>query len=160
MKNLLFISMFALVSCLTQKFTPEFYPGPHSIVYKTKADYSVNVPVMLNDEKTMVLSYPAKEDVKRGDNFQYPMKLKNDWLLDTRGINQNVAFLSLTYEQYYNLTEIPAPDQLYTMIIDKNPLTAMCDCGIKSVFKNEKKQLNFLIKKGKLKQKCKNLLQK
>ena len=158
MKNLTFFVLFIVVSCASRNVNTAFYPGPHSIVYKTKADYFKNVPVVLDDEKKMIFTYPAKEDLKLGNDFQYPTRLKGDWLLDNRGINKNVAFLKLTYEEYYNLKEIPAPDELYNLIIDKDPLTQMCDCGLKKVFKNEKKQLNNLIKKRKLKDKCKNLL--
>lgn len=158
MKNLIFFVLFIIVSCASRNIKTEFYPGPHSIVYKTKADYYKNVPVVLDEEKKMILTYPAKEDLKRGDNFQYPTRLKSGWLLDNRGISKNVAFLKFTYEEYYNLNEIPSPDELYNLIIDKDPLTQICDCGLKKVFKNEKKQLNYLIKKSKLKDKCKNLL--
>lgn len=158
MKYFVFIVSFVVVSCASVNFKPEFYPGPHSVVYKTKADYFNNVPVILDEPKNMIISYPAKEDLKRGDNFQYPQRLKGGWLLDTRGISKNVAFLKLTYEEYYYLAEIPSPDQLFNMIIDKNPLVEMCDCGNKKVFKNEIKQLNTLIKKSKIKEKCKNLM--
>lgn len=159
-KNLLFLLAFVVISCKTREVTLEFYPGPHEIVYKTKADYFKNVPVILNDEKNMVLTYPAKEDLKRGDEYQYPVKLKDGWLLDKRGININVAFLNISYEEYYKLEELPTPDSLFEMIIDKNPLTEMCDCGSKTAFSNEIKQLNFVISKGKIKEKCKNLLGK
>ncbi|NUM31655.1 MAG: hypothetical protein HUU47_04955 [Bacteroidetes bacterium] len=158
MRLILFFTAFIVFSCSARKFKPEFYPGPHEIVYKTKLDYFYNVPVILNDEKNMILVYPSKEDLKRGENFQYPIKLDDGWLLDTRGINKNVVFLKLTYEEYYKLEAIPAPDQLFDMIIDKNPLSQMCDCGNKKAFKDEVKQLNFLIKKGKVNEKCKNLL--
>src|ERR1044071_4992028 len=76
--------------------SPQFTPGPPAIVYKTKADYSNYVPVILSEDKSKIVSYPDPKDVQSAA----PVKLKNGYLLDNRGINKNVAFLRWTYEEY------------------------------------------------------------
>jgi hypothetical protein len=70
--------------------------------------------------------------------------------LDTKGIGKNVAFLKLTYEEYSKLDNVPTLVELYNMIIDKDPLTEMCDCGNKKAFTDIVNQLNYLIDNKKL----------
>ena len=41
--------------------------SPVVYIYKTKADYSHQVPVMMNEARTRILSYPAPGDLKMGD---------------------------------------------------------------------------------------------
>ncbi len=38
--------------------------GPPALVYKTRADYDKLVPVIMNDAKTVIVSYPHPNDVK------------------------------------------------------------------------------------------------
>src|ERR1035437_9891940 len=79
-------------------FSPDFSTGPPTMVYKTKADYSKNVPVTLSDDKSVIISYPAPIDLKPGGSFATPTLLQDGYLLDNRGINAKVAFLKMTYE--------------------------------------------------------------
>ena len=131
----------------------QFAPGPPAIVYKTKADYSDYVPVTLSDDKSKIVSYPDPKDIRSAA----PVKLKEGYLLDNRGISKNVAFLRWTYEEYKKLP-IPLPqDIIYGNILDKDPLTEMCDCGNKSAFKDIESQLNEMIEKGKLRTICKTV---
>lgn len=138
-------------------FKPNFSPGPPAIVYKTKKDYSKNIPVILSDDKLEIVSYPHPNDVKTVDGFQYPTQLKNGYLLDNRGININVAFLKLTYEEYTKMPVVPSLKELYGMIIEKNPILEMYNCGNKKSFKNIVQELNSLIKNKQLKTECKVL---
>ena len=129
-------------------FKADYSPGPHVIVYKTKADYRLNVPVVLSEDKTKIVSYPAKEDIKNIDGFTYPEKLKNGYLLDKRGITKNTAFLDITYEEYFNLSgEI---DITTIKILDPDPFTEIYDCGNLTSYNNVKKQINEIIESERL----------
>ena len=160
MKLTILIIASLLFTCKTKNktiFKPDYSLGPPAIVYKTKADYSKNIPVILSANKSEIVSYPHPTDIKSGDFFQYPTLLKDSYLLDNRGINENVAFLKLTYEEYSKLPEAPTLKELYALIIDKDPIVEICDCGNKNSFSNINDQLNNLIKNKKLLTECKNL---
>src|ERR1017187_6426884 len=75
-----------------QEFTPQYIPGPHVVVYKTKANYNNLVPVELTDDKTKIVSYPDPKDVKTENGYSLPSSLNNGYLLDNRGIGKNAAF--------------------------------------------------------------------
>ena len=130
---------------------------PVVIIYKTTNDYSKNVPVILSDDKTQIVSYPHPSDLILGDNFAYPSKLHKGYLLDNRGIGKNVAFLRFTYEEYAKLQIVPTLKQLYENIIDKNPLIEMWNCGTKINYHDLEKQLNELIDENLLIEKCKQI---
>lgn len=135
--------------------TLSFAAGPSAIVYKTKKDYTNLVPVILSEDKTKIISYPAPDDVRDGANYRTPIVLKEGYLLDKKGIGKNVAFLKLTYEQYAALAKAPSKAELMSMIVDKDPLEELCNCGNKAAFTNEADQLNALITSGRLRSDCK-----
>ena len=118
------------------------------IVYKTSKDYSNLVPVIMNDAKTTIVSYPAPSDIFYSNKLARPTELKNGYLLDNRGINKNVVFLKYTYEEYSKLTQAPSVKELKMNIVDKYPLTEMIYCGLKNQFKNPVNDMNALIDKG------------
>lgn len=126
-------------------------PSPPAVVYKTKADYSKYVPVTLSDDKTKIVSYPAPQDVFYQGKLAVPTELCHGYLLDNRGVTPNSAFLKITYEEYSKLKEVPSLDELYKLIIDKSPFTEMYDLGARSTFKDEKKDIEKILKKHKLK---------
>ncbi len=129
--------------------------GPHVIVYKTKKDYNNLVPIILSADKKSIVSYPDPHDIKvKGENI-LPTKLHKNYLLDNRGISKNVAFLKMNYTEYANLPQVPTQAELMSMLIDTDPLISICDCGLKSEFKDPIKELNRLIRKNKLSDKCK-----
>ena len=105
--------------------------SPKVIVYKTKKDYSHNVPVILSDDKKTIVSYPHPKDVYYNGRLAYPTPLVDGYLLDNRGIGPNVAFLSYTYEEYCKLDKVPDINTLYKKIIDKDPITEMWLCGFR-----------------------------
>lgn len=136
-------------------FTPVFQLGPKTIVYKTKSNYNDYVPVIMFEDKTKISSYPHQNDIKIGDNYLTPTVLEKGYLLDNKGINKNVAFLNIKYQDYYNLNEVPNVEELINNIIEKDPLIEMYDCGVKSAYSDIETQLNEMIKEKKLKTKCK-----
>ena len=139
----------------TQEFSPQYVTGVHAMVYKTKANYNNLIPVELSDDKTKIVSYPGPGDVRSQDGYQTPTPLNKGYLLDNRGIGKNTAFLKMTYEEYAKLQTAPTVQELFNMIIEKDPLTELVDCGNKTAFKNITAQLNQLIDGNKLRTTCK-----
>jgi hypothetical protein len=123
---------------------PSYTPGPTVIIYKTKEDYSQLVPVMLNKERTKIIQYPSRGDVK--DLELMPLKLKKGFWLDRKGVGPNTAFLSYTYQDYANLPAEPNIQELFKKIVEKQPFTLMYNCGNKYAYKDLEKELNGLIK--------------
>lgn len=160
----------AVWSCKTQKKVDDmsakkeivnidYSAGPTTFIYKTKGDYYNNVPVILSDDKTVIVSYPHPKDVYYKGELAYPVQLEDGYLLDNRGISVNVAFLNMTYEVYSKLEKTPAVDSLFVMIIDNNPLIELYDCGNRYQYKDEVVELNKMIKKKQL-VKCKKVIGK
>ena len=46
--------------------------SPIVYVYKTKADYLHRVPVLMDEARTRILSYPAPGDLKMGNGLRLP----------------------------------------------------------------------------------------
>ena len=126
------------------------YSGTPTLVYKTKNDYSQNVPVTLNADKTKIESYPAPADIYYNGKLAYPTALENGYMLDNRGISLNTAFTKYTYEEYSKLKEAPDLKTLYKSVIDKDPILELYNCGNRYKFKNEVTELNSGIKSNNL----------
>jgi hypothetical protein len=159
MKKLL-ILVLGLCACkgqATRSFQPDFNAGPPTLVYKTKANYNGLVPVILSDDKAEIVSYPHPSDLKQASGPAVPTILKDGYLLDNRGISMNIAFTDLTYEEYAKLSEAPSLSELNAHIIDKDPLTELCNCGNRQAFTNVPEQLNELISAKELRTRCKVL---
>lgn len=120
---------------------------PPVIIYKTVKDYSRNVPVILSDDKSKIISFPGIRDIYYRNDFAYPVELANGFLLDRRGINENVAFLSYTYEEYSKLARTPSPENLYQKILDRDPVAEMYRCGTSADYHNLVPELNEIISK-------------
>ena len=137
----------AIISCchsgkISQKAAATGIPGPHAIIYQTRNDYSQLVPINLTADKKSVESYPDVKDVYFGGKLALPTQLHDGWLLDNRGISPNSAFISLTYEQYSKLEKTPAAEELLRMVIDKDPVTKIFDCGLRTDYKDVVNELN------------------
>jgi len=157
MKSLLYLSSLILIcgmicSCCSTKKTEsmktdekDFIPGPKAIIYQTKEDYSKLVPVTLSDDKMSIVSYPDIKDVYYNGSLAYPIRLHKGYWLDNRGINKNIAFLKLTYEEYSKLPVTPSPDELIKMILETDPITIMYSCGQRSSYTEIEKELNTKI---------------
>lgn len=118
------------------------------IIYKTRGDYTHLVPVTLSDDKQRIVAYPAPSDLWMNDQLQQPILLRDGYLLDRRGINRQVAFLSLSYQEYIDLENLPPLSEMHKLIVDDDPLTEMYHCGTRSQYANLEKALNRAIKKG------------
>lgn len=118
------------------------------IIYKTIRDFSDYVPVIMNEDKTAILSYPDRMDIFSVSSQNKPIALSKGYLLDNRGINENAAYLKLTYEAYNNLENTPNLDELIGMILEKNPLVELYYCGNLSDYKDFIPELNSLIERG------------
>jgi len=128
--------------------TQTMVSGPPLIIYKTKADYSKQVPITLSDDKLKILSYPDLRDIYYKGTFAYPTVLIDGYLLDNRGIDKNVAFLTYTYEEYSKLAKTPKAAELMLKILDPDPLLEMYRGGDKSQYEDPVISMNMTIKKG------------
>ena len=153
-KNILCCTIVGWAAAYTATAQHAHAAGPHQLVYKTKADYRNLVPVELSDDKSKIISYPDPHDVKAGGGRLLPTKLHKGYLLDNRGIGANTAFINMTLQKYAALPAAPAPSELFSMIVDKDPIVALCDCGKKSAFKNPADDINKLIDSRKLLKSC------
>jgi hypothetical protein len=122
--------------------------GPPVIVYKTKSDFRHNVPIILSADKKEILMYPAPGDVFYQGEYAMPFELRNGYLLDRRGINENAAFLSYTYEEYANLKAAPSPEELFEMILDNDPITELWHCGSQYAYPNLEETIMTLTETG------------
>ena len=123
----------------------DFSASPFAIIYKTKKDYDNKVPVLLNDEKNKIVSYPAIKDIFFNGKLALPDKLSDGFLLDNRGIYRNVAFLNITYEEYSKMTKELSLVEMMKLIIDKDPISEMYNCGSRYQYKNIVLELNKFI---------------
>ena len=153
------VFLFLLMSSCSHKTKPvssgtgsTAIPGPPCIVYKMRSDYSQFVPVMLSEDKATITSYPGIKDIYYKEKLSYPTPLASDYFLDNRGIDQHVAFLNITYGEYSKLPSTPSAGELMKRILDKDPLTEMYQCGLKSQYGNIEKELNDIITSGRLKE--------
>jgi hypothetical protein len=99
------------------------------VIYKTKADYSAYIPVVMNDSKDVIVSYPSPKDVFYNGNLALPEKLGKGYLLDNVGISKNSVFTSYTFEEYSKLETAPSIERLLKSITDKDPFVEVYDCG-------------------------------
>lgn len=150
MKNIIFIIICFCVACTSQKQISSANMTQSTLVYKTKTNYNNLVPILLSDDKTEIVMYPAPTDVYYQGKLALPTQLKQGYLLDNRGIGKNVAFIKLTYKEYSKLKKAPSLKELYTMIVDKEPLLEIYNCGNRENFSNLIEQLNQIIEEGKL----------
>ena len=165
MKIIISILVILSISCSTKKDvihnnkekTSEafFVSEPSILIYKTKKKYNNLVSILLTDDKKTIISYPDPKDLIVGSGYALPTLLHNDYLIDNRGIGKNVAFLNISYEEYAKLKSAPSAAEIYNLIIDKEPLMELYDCGTRAKFNNIEKELNSLIDNNKLVTDCK-----
>ncbi len=123
------------------------YAVQQTIVYKTIGDFGNLVPITMNENRTEIISYPAPIDLITDGKPTTPTKLKNGYLLDNRGITANTVFLKYTYENYIKLENAPSLEEMMKNIAEKHPLSELVNCGPRSQFKDEVKEINLLIDK-------------
>jgi hypothetical protein len=148
MKKIILLPILVLfVMCKTdQKIVSDSRTSAPLIIYKTKADYSNKVPIVMNDSKDMIVSYPSPKDIYFNGELALPVKLKHGYYIDNRGISTNSVFTSYTYEEYSKLATAPKLEELMDRIIDKDPFLEIYDCGVRGKFKKQSdiiKLVNF-----------------
>ncbi len=133
---------------LSDKEASMLIPGAPAVIYKTMKDYSDYVPVIMNEDRTKILSYPDPVDLTFEGKLAKPTKLINNYLLDNRGINKNVVFLKYTYEKYSKMSSPPSQTEMLSNILEKYPLIEMYSCGLRSDYSDIIKEMNAKIENG------------
>jgi hypothetical protein len=86
-----------------------------------------------------------------------PARLHKGYFISNAGIGENTVFLKKTYKQYEALKTVPATDELYKMVADKDPLITLYDFGNRSAYKYPAMAMNDLIDKNMLEKTCKTI---
>ncbi|MDY0344118.1 MAG: hypothetical protein RBR28_11125 [Lentimicrobium sp.] len=120
-------------------------PGPRTYIYQTTADYYLQVPVTLSDDKKELHSYPSPGDVYYKGELALPVQLENGFLLDRRGIHPQSAFTKWTYAEYSRLKQTPTQDEIMDMLLDTDPFVSLYDCGPLNKYSNPIEELNAFI---------------
>lgn len=128
--------------------------GDLLVVYKTRNDYSNNIYIRVNDERTKVTIFPALSDV---DTVKIPIKLVSGYYIGSgrngeNGIESSVTSLTVdTYKSYIS------PDSLLKLVIDFEPFYEYYECTENKtidLFKNQNgidtAKLNIIIYKNEL----------
>lgn len=159
---LLLLCAACFVACKTEKIAeapqpdkphPTAVASPPAIIYKMKHDYSQNVPVLLSEDRQTIVSYPHPRDIYTNGKLATPTALAKGYWLDNRGINERVAFLKYTYEEYAALSDAPSIQDLKQNILDADPIKEMWNCGPRHRFQDIVNDLNAIIKDKQLKEK-------
>ena len=122
----------------------------HTIVFKTVRDYSTLAWVGLSADKTKVISYPAPSDIIH----QTPIKLHNGYLSGNIGFN--TAYINIKIDRYAGIPNMLSEQQLYNLIVNKNPFSEIYDCG--STTGSSIDNINSSIDSGKLSSDCTKIL--
>jgi hypothetical protein len=151
MRKLLIIPVLLSFSmCSVNKPMPQTSNGlAPLIIYKMKADYSQNVPIVLNEKKDLIVSYPAPKDVFVNGKLAFPEKLSHGYYLDNIGLSANTAFTSYSLEAYSKLETAPSISELMKSIVDNDPFVEMYNCGNRTSIKSKKDLNNFIVNKFK-----------
>lgn len=131
--------------------------GPQALVYRTKEDHANHVPVLLSEDGSTIISYPAPSDLRSETGPPKPTDLGKGYLLDNRGIGASVAFLNMDYATYAALEQAPPLEELMGMITDKDPLKDLYSCGPRTRFTDIAAELSDMVKSDALAARCKKL---
>jgi hypothetical protein len=119
---------------------------PKATIYKTNGDYNNNVPITLSADGKSVVSYPAPSDIS---STSTPVALKDGYLLDRRGINENSAFTRYTYSEYAALQQAPSTEELLKAVIPGAKVTEIVKLPITlSQAENDMTAVNGYITSG------------
>lgn len=128
---------------------------PPIVIYKMKRDYSRNVPVLLSDDKSEIVSYPHPLDlIGMTSKEVMPIRLHGGYYLDRRGINKNVAFLNITYNSYRKLRKPLSIKEIEKLILDRNPLTKILMCTNHTYSEKNIDKINLMIDNGEISSIC------
>ena len=136
------IGLLLTTSCGIQKPGPGQASAP-VVIYKTRQDYRDLVSVQLSEDGRSVSAFPAPSDVRA----QRPVELAAGYLLKRMPGN---AFLSLSIEEYAGNAKIYTGEELFDLIIDRQPYLEIYDCSVCS--SGDTASLNLLIRQARLKE--------
>ena len=140
------------MGCQSNRNINSMHDSAPVIVYKTKANYSDLVPIRISEDKTTILSYPDPSDLKSGENYLTPIRLKKGYWLDQKGVDKHSAFLSINYKAYSGLSSAPDLQKLKDSILETDPFLEMYYCGKSTEYKDLVAELNEKIVSGQLKE--------
>lgn len=144
------LSVKSIACCHKSSPSLDFSAGPPTIIYKTRAKYTDKIPLTLSEDKTRIVGYPHPKDIYYRGKLAKPVYLRDGFMLDNRGIGPNTCFISMTYEEYALLSRAPALGELEKMIIDRDPVSVIYNCGNRDQFTNVECELRRIIRKGQL----------
>lgn len=153
MRTIILITIIGLLfSCSNSKSTSNSKSSSNAkvLIYKTKNNYNQNVPIILSNDKITIISYPHPTDLLVDGKLLLPTQLVDGFLLDNKGINLDVAFVDISYEEYSKLENAPNLEKLMNLILDNSPIIELYDCGFYSDFENLEDEINSIIKSNNL----------
>lgn len=127
------------------------------MVYRTVQDVHDKVPVGLSADRQHITSYPQPKDLLADGKMRLPTKLVKGYWLDNKGVGLNTGFLSMTYAEYAALPQAPPIAEMEAMLLDRDPLASLCDCGTQGTMDDPVTEINALLKKDALRERCKVL---
>ncbi len=156
--GLLLVFSIVIFSCQSKKYMSQnrmsnsevslLLPSAPAVIYKTIRDFSNYVPVIMDEDRTRIVSYPDPNDLTLNGKPVKPTQLLNGYFLDNRGINKNVVFLKYTYEAYINFPSPPSLAEMLSNILEKYPLVEMYSCGLRHEYTDLVKDMNLIIANG------------
>jgi len=127
----------------------------HQYIYKQKYDFSEKLPVVLSEDKQLILAYPDPLDVSLDTLIRCPVKLFKDYWFDRIGIGVNTGYVDILLRDYARLAEPPRMEFMRSKLIEKEPFQEVWDCGIRGeITVNE---VNELILQDSLIKRCKQI---
>jgi len=153
MKNTLYIiiALISLLSC-NNKSKKDIIAPPHLI--KFKGNYTKNVIVLLNQNKTNIVGFPSKNDCM-GSSSCFIQDVHNGYVYDAycclAGLNSGV--LDIKRDKYNDDTV--TKDILMTHLLDKDPFVEFWEMKVEFVFDSMKGNtdttfINKIIDDGKI----------
>ena len=120
---------------------------PSIVIYKTKANYSMLVPIGLSADKKEIVSYPDPKDVKNDSGFYYPTALNDGYWMDNIGVGVNTGYLGMSLKEYSQLNEPLSLETMIKLIVDPNPFSEMWNCGARGSVVNIEDLNNWITNK-------------
>lgn len=136
----LLVGLLLTTSCGVQKPGPGQASAP-VVIYKTRQDYRDLVSVQLSADGRSVSAFPAPSDART----QRPVELADGYLLKRMPGN---VFLSLSIEEYAVSNRIYTGEELFDLIIDRQPYLEIYDCSDCS--SGDTASINLLIRQARL----------
>jgi len=133
---------------LSTKDVAMVIPSAPAVIYKTIRDFFDYVPVIMNEDRTRIVSYPDPSDLTFNGIPTKPTLLINGYLLDNRGITKNVVFLKYKYEDYIKMETPPSLSDMMANILEKYPLAEMYSCGLRNEYSDLIRDMNSIVGAG------------